>query len=718
MLKINESKLSANKIKSSKYLEVESSDILSQRNSQSSTSDNNFKKGSFFYSNYLPLFQSKLQNKKESNNLTKEYKDQSIQCILVDFRLNLNIACHVKLASNSVFLPFQIKRFNQDRNKLNYNSPNLKRSIKTDPKQLNDLNTLAYREIGVQTYADVKNSSYLIYDLDSGNKTPMEKTLEDLIYNYSIQVNSLNNKKNLIVKFINTLELLSEDSIIYLNKYLGNSGNKFSNYVESLCRLNNEKLKIFDNILVKLIKQYNLSKARNNSLEIPGFELEKKSSLIDFTKNDIHSIDLKKLIKMSEMKRKGVRFETSEEKRRLALERFKRAVRIVIINREWIKVLNSDKKEEREKLLIEYDKIENSSEFMNGKKLQILFNKEEFKAQKNLTALINDTHRKILAKEASARANEDIENLLSLIYSIPRLNTFPKHVCNHVAKLIKLIVYEKGREIVREGHTSIGFYYIINGSCDVLSMGNDGLLKIDELQSGDTFGDNSFQNGLTPYTVITNQRTEMLIVEPNEIEAYLDRLRLEEKEYVKDFISNWWPVKYWNWTEENFEKFSQYSDFLRFNSGEIITDNSFQQVEKFYFIFSGKVELIRMINVVKKVSTNAESITSCESLENESSQRVKKIMKKKFLRVCFLEKYNYFGFETSQSVNTWFRAHDDEVCVIRITKESFLSIHKHSSFFLSQLMQDYKLALPSQDQVINLFKQNLKTEKIINKIKP
>lgn len=659
--------------------------------STNSVDKNENKKKSYFYSSYFPIFHSKLQNKKEQGLLNREYKEQSIQCSLVEFRLNVSLASHLNMATNSVFLPFQIKRFNRN-----------KYSISSETK-------LSIREIGVQTYADTKASGFQVYDLDLTSKTLAEKTLEDLIYSYSIQINSLNNKHYLQIAFVKTLYHLSDESVLFLNKYLSNSGSKFAEYAASLSRLDSEKLRTFDNVLVKMIKQYNLSQIR--SLSVPN---QPKLSPIDFTKADIHSIDLKKLIKMAEMKRKGVRFETSEEKRRLALERFKRIVRIVIINREWIKVLNSEKKEERDKLLLEYDKLENSSDFLNGKKLQILFNKEEFRAQKNLTALINDTHRRILAKDASNRTFQDIENLLSLINSVPRLNTFPRHVTHHIAKIIKLIVYEKGRELVREGHVSIGFYYILNGSCDVLSMGNDGLLKIDELQTGDTFGDSSFQAGTTPYTVITNQRTEMLMVEPNDIDNYLDKLRLLEKNFIKEFISNWWPVKYWNWTDQNFDLFSQSSEFMRFGAGELIADNSYQPVEKIYFVFSGVVELVRMISVEKKsVNGGVRQAKSCDSIRENVKE--KKIARK-FVRVCLLKKYNYFGFESSQNVNMWFRAYEDDVSVIQISKDKFLSIHKHSSFFLSQLIQDYRLALPLQDQVFHLYKQKLKNEQLINKI--
>ena len=173
---------------------------------------------------------------------------------------------------------------------------------------------------------------------------------------------------------------------------------------------------------------------------------------------------------------------------------------------------------------------------------------------------------------------------------MPRINAFPKHVWAYVAQLMKLLVYEKGREIVRDGHRAIGYYIIINGSCDVISGSNEGFLRTEEFEAGDTFGDNSFfyNTGITPHTVITNQLTELLIVEPAEIEIYLDKLRLIEKAQIQQFATTWWPFKYWNWEDEQFREFASKAEFLRFNKGEVVHDDSVQHIEKVFFVLKGK----------------------------------------------------------------------------------------------------------------------------------
>ena len=76
--------------------------------------------------------------------------------------------------------------------------------------------------------------------------------------------------------------------------------------------------------------------------------------------------------------------------------------------------------------------------------------------------MLTGVHRKILSKESYLRTPDEIEILEKLIIKIPKLNAFPKHIRMHIAELLALVLYDKGREIVREGHEAIGFYIVIS----------------------------------------------------------------------------------------------------------------------------------------------------------------------------------------------------------------------------------------------------------------
>lgn len=71
-----------------------------------------------------------------------------------------------------------------------------------------------------------------------------------------------------------------------------------------------------------------------------------------------------------------------------------------------------------------------------------------------------------------------------------------------------------------------------------------------------------------------------------------------------------------------------------------------------------------------------------------------------FYRVCELNKYDYFGFESAtDEVSTWFVAREDNTCVIRISHEDFVGVHEHARWLLAHMAQDYESAIPSIDQL-------------------
>ncbi len=220
------------------------------------------------------------------------------------------------------------------------------------------------------------------------------------------------------------------------------------------------------------------------------------------------------------------------------------------------------------------------------------------------------------------------------------------------------------------------------------------------MSTGDTFGENSFNenNPITPHTIITNRRTELIMVTPSDIETYLSKLHENEKEDITNFINNWWLTKYWNWSEENKSNFVKFSQFLRYSDNEIIIDNSTESLsssssfDKIYFILKGHVQLVRLFHINKS---------------NNSSDIQKKLIKKtkqekKLIRVCLFEKDNYFGLADQSSTSSWYLAMGD-TDLIAIDKQKFLSIHKHAYFLFSQLQEDFKLAVPSGDKEINSY---------------
>ena len=615
---------------------------------------NELRKNSFIYESLFPIYQSKV-DATPSSHQTEEFRETCTECFLIDFRFNVQVAAVFRLPKSANFLPVDTKRYNIEIKSIS-NPVNLKRILNTKHMFKNSLH---FRDISVQTYittatlsdVDLKTDFKLNYDLSHG-KSLTEKAIEDIIAKYFVNNEFIIQHKKLLTSLIETLHKLSQNSVVYLANHLIDSN--IISQIESFVGLNESDLKLFDHVLLKL-----------NS---------NKSQEIYFSLN--------KLLQLVHKERKSARFELNLERKKLTLDRFKKLVRFVIINREWLRNLEKHKRADRERFFLEYNKLEQSSQFLNSKKIQILFNKDEFKANTNLNTLITDIHRHILTKRQHERSAEQAALLFGLIDSIPRLNGLPKHIYPHVAQLLTLAIYEKGREIVREGHLAISFYYVINGSLDVLSIGQNGVLKIDELQEGDIFGQNSFKSrGISAHTIITNQHVEILTIAPGDIKSYMHQLELNEKIELKVFLKHWWPTNLWNWDEENFEHFLKHAEILRFSHGDLIFDGLSTDIDDhIYLVYKGNV-----------------------ALQQEFEQ--KKLKKKSIFKVCDLEKFSFLCPTRREASVLCMAGHGTEI--ISINKKHFAAIHRHAKFMLAQLIDNWNMAMSGNEQFHKSYFKNI-----------
>ncbi len=85
--------------------------------------------------------------------------------------------------------------------------------------------------------------------------------------------------------------------------------------------------------------------------------------------------------------------------------------------------------------------------------------------------------------------------------------------------------------------------------------------------------------------------------------------------------------------------------------------------------------------------------------------------RQKLFRICFFEKDNFFGMgENFAKPTEWFISFEDNLNLIRISKEDLQSIHRHSCFLISQLNENYKLAIPSSVLCSEILKEKMINE--------
>jgi hypothetical protein len=422
-------------------LSVKTSKSGSSFDYEATTRTKNGKVSSFILSTYLPIYQStvrkniKNKNKTESSVSLAQKKDASVQNTLLEYRFDVGLAANLTISQQAVFPMFHIRRFSNKPVEYSKHSSIRKSSTISGQNQSNTRIVTDLRDVGVQTYTpsvylNEEYDSLVQFDLDEANKTTREKLLENLAYSF--------NSKHVIW----VLDELSEEALVFLAELNEKEAQSKSIIVKSLLKLRNHET--FNNLLE------NISRPQNNAQSISflnklitiansGNSKRKIKGMVRFEDVESGSINVK------------VRNEYDAKRRRLVLERFRKAVKFVIFNRDWFKSSNKDKRDEYEKFFLN-EEFSYAASSLNNKKIQLLFNKNEFRAQKNLTSsLITDLHRQILSKEPGTRDKHQIEFLLNLVCTIPRLSVFPKYVCLHIAQMIKLLAYEKGN-----------FFFVLN----------------------------------------------------------------------------------------------------------------------------------------------------------------------------------------------------------------------------------------------------------------
>ncbi len=364
-------------------------------------------------------------------------KDACIQSVLLDYRFDVSLASNLSIAQHAIFPSFHIRRFsnNQPLQRPKHSSTIRKSSYLASLYQNRSSTQIAadFKDIGMQTYTpsvylNEELHGTMPFDLDEANKTNRERLLENLVFNFS---------KKYAKYVVRVLDELSEAALTFLTKLIQENNIESSTIAQSLLNLKN--FETFNNLLSSISDPSNSAQFHsinflNKLIKISNSGKRKVKGMVRFEEIESDSINAN-----------AARLDEQDAKRRrLVLDRFRKAVKFVILNRDWFKSSNKDKKDEYEKFFLN-EEFSYAASSLNNKKIQLLFNKNEFKAQKNLTSsLITDLHRQILSKEPGTRDKYQTDFLVNLVCTIPKLSTFPKYVCLHIAQMIKLLAYEKG----------------------------------------------------------------------------------------------------------------------------------------------------------------------------------------------------------------------------------------------------------------------------------
>jgi hypothetical protein len=373
--------------------------------------------------------------KKIDEPLNRNFKSTETQCELLNYSIKLIVACFLNIPKNVVF--DQITSI-FTKNRVQYNGiQHIDKGIQTfslEKQVLAHKNSIRPRLIIVNPFTQTK--------------------FDDVIDSFVLEIGmKLNDAKYSDLKeFTSFLYQLREESLYTLNNYC------FEETVKNFSTLigfNEYQFRMFEMLLLKAKLKFD----NENNLFLKKFSVNQSLFHLNNNSSVLPTIQISKLISYTIEKTSK-----KNEKRKLALDRFRKLVTVVRANRKWLKTLNNKRK--RDQTLALNKDADNEKYRYSSKKAIILFDKDQYKSERSLL-MLTAAHRRILSKASNLRTIEEIEMLDQLVCNIAKLNAFPKHIRKHVAQLLDLVAYDKGREMVREGHEAIGFYIITSEYCNV-----------------------------------------------------------------------------------------------------------------------------------------------------------------------------------------------------------------------------------------------------------
>nr|XP_026693522.1 uncharacterized protein LOC113474879 isoform X2 [Ciona intestinalis] len=162
--------------------------------------------------------------------------------------------------------------------------------------------------------------------------------------------------------------------------------------------------------------------------------------------------------------------------------------------------------------------------------------------------------KKLLAISPDARSKRHVKMIHNLVQNKNAFSKHPVHIQLKMCQVMIYQAYEARRVIIKQGHPPSAFYIILSGTCLVnecvaVESGCESVQTINEIQSGDVFGEVALLNHTTrTASVVCKDDVELLVVSKEDFDAIIRGPIYKQREEVIKYchslhILSYWPVE-------------------------------------------------------------------------------------------------------------------------------------------------------------------------------
>ncbi|KAH8289865.1 hypothetical protein KR054_012401 [Drosophila jambulina] len=279
---------------------------------------------------------------------------------------------------------------------------------------------------------------------------------------------------------------------------------------------------------------------------------------------------------MSKRQRDGV----GGPNKKAAKNRFKKLVRNVILNMQWL----------------------NEAAEETGISLNVKKNVAMSVRQKRKTGMMTMAEKSLLRTPHNTRTVDERKRLCNIVANLACFSKFPPKVRARLVPHVKFMAVNPGRTIMKEGDTPVSIYFIIAGEVETSRNIYNKATKLYELNTeaifgpGDCIGDiDVLENSPRTNTYVATSNCELLVVYKNTYELVLQqsmqKLWQEKKAALKalDYFA------FFN--EEQTVNACKYANIQQFDTLETIYTEDEGSMSSVYFVLSGECVILQCLHM-------------------------------------------------------------------------------------------------------------------------
>eukprot|EP00842_Homolaphlyctis_polyrhiza_P004546 jgi/Hompol1/5092/HPOL_000488-RA len=211
----------------------------------------------------------------------------------------------------------------------------------------------------------------------------------------------------------------------------------------------------------------------------------------------------------------------------------------------------------------------------------------------------------LLASSREGKDLEVIERLLTI-----RVKAMRRFTLDQRLKFIKIMsygIFPERSMIVREGHVSKAFYFILSGQVEIFKINEGKKYRLNAMNAGDSFGDRTMNllNDKRTASVATTMESEFLIIDKAD---FFNITNVNDGKHIANRIAEINKIPLLSAAEGAFaEKIVAFSQFVTYEPNEPIVLEGANNY-KIYFIVRGVCKCMKVVPFHKKhLGTNYES---------------------------------------------------------------------------------------------------------------